>query len=230
MDDRLSRWSRILGWITLALLLAALFGALILSPAERSLGDAFRIFYFHVPSAWTAYLAFFVVFVSSVVYLFTRDRRWDTLALSSAELGVVFTTLALVTGSIWAKSFWGIWWIWGDMRLTLTLFLWFLYVAYLMLRAYTDPGPQQARLSAVISVIGIPVIALNHVAVRLWRAQHPQPVVAREGGPAIEPIMGVVLLVSLVAFTVLYAYLLANRVRLERTRIALRSVQRQLSG
>lgn len=230
MNDRLERWTGVLGWLTLVLILAALFGALILSPPEQSLGDSFRIFYFHVPSAWTAYLAFGVVFFASIAYLVTRNRRWDILALASAELGVVFTTLALVTGSLWAKSFWGIWWIWGDMRLTLTLFLWFIYVAYLMLRAYTDPGAQQARLSAVIGVMGVPVIVLNHFAVRIWRAQHPQPIVAREGGPAIEPIMGIILLVALIAFTTMYVYLLLNRIRLERTRIALRSVYQHLGA
>ncbi|MFQ5343537.1 MAG: cytochrome c biogenesis protein [Anaerolineae bacterium] len=230
MNDRLERWTPIAGWLTLILMLVALYGALILSPPEQMLGDAFRIFYFHVPSAWSAYLAFTVVFVASIAYLLTRSRHWDVLALSSAELGVVFTTLALITGSLWAKSFWGIWWTWGDMRLTLTLFLWFLYVAYLMLRAYTEPGPQQARLSAVIAVVGVPVIVMNHFAVRIWRTQHPSPVVLREGGPAIEPIMIVVLVISLIAFTVMYIYLLANRVRLERTRIALRSAQEQLSA
>lgn len=229
MNNRTDRWIQIVGWAALVTMLIALFGALILSPPERLMGDAFRVFYFHVPSAWTAYLAFIVVFISSITYLVTRRRRWDVLALSSAELGVVFTTLALITGSIWAKSFWNIWWTWGDMRLTLTLFLWFLYVAYLMLRAYTDPGPQQARLSAVIAVVGVPVIILNHFAVRIWRTQHPAPVVLREGGPSIEPIMMVVLLLSLVAFTLTYVYLLANRVRLEQTRIALRSLQEHMS-
>jgi heme exporter protein C len=173
---------------------------------------------------------FFIVFVSSIAYLITRSRRWDILALSSAELGVVFTSLALVSGSIWAKSFWGVWWVWGDMRLTLTLFLWFIYVAYLMLRAYTDPGAQQARLSAVIGVLGVPVIIFNHFAVRIWRAQHPQPVVLREGGPAIEGIMVAILLLSLAAFTVMYVYLLANRMRMERARIALRTAYDQLTA
>ncbi len=230
MNDQLERWSRITGGGALVLMLVALYGALIFSPPEQLLGDAFRIFYFHVPSAWTAYLAFTVVFIASIVYLITRNRQWDVVALASAELGVVFTTLALITGSLWAKSFWGIWWTWGDMRLTLTLFLWFLYVAYLMLRSYTDPGPQQARLSAVIAIVGVPVIVLNHFAVRIWRTQHPSPVVLREGGPAIEPVMIVVLVISLIAFTVLYVYLLLNRMRLERTRIALRSAQEQLSA
>ncbi|RME45704.1 MAG: cytochrome C assembly protein [Chloroflexi bacterium] len=230
MNDQLERWSRITGGGALILMLVALYGALIFSPPEQLLGDAFRIFYFHVPSAWTAYLAFTVVFIASIVYLITRNRQWDVVALASAELGVVFTTLALITGSLWAKSFWGIWWTWGDMRLTLTLFLWFLYVAYLMLRSYTDPGPQQARLSAVIAIVGVPVIVLNHFAVRIWRTQHPSPVVLREGGPAIEPVMIVVLVISLIAFTVLYVYLLLNRMRLERTRIALRSAQEQLSA
>jgi heme exporter protein C len=224
------RWVQVTGWATLILLVVTLFGALIISPPERMLGDAFRIFYFHVPAAWTAYLAFSIVFIASIAYLITRNRRWDILALSSAELGVVLTSLALITGSIWAKSFWGVWWIWGDMRLTLTLFLWFIYIAYLMLRAYTDPGPQQARLSAVIGVLGVPVIVFNHFAVRIWRAQHPQPVVLREGGPAIEGIMVVILILSLIAFTLMYVYLVASRMRLERARIALRTTYDQLTA
>ena len=228
MDGRSEQLTRILGWVALGLILVALYGALIFSPPEKVMGDSFRIFYFHVPAAWTAYLAFVVVFASSIAYLITRNRRWDVVALSSAELGVVMTTLALITGSLWAKSFWGIWWTWGDMRLTLTLFLWFLYVAYVMLRAYTDPGPQQARLSAVIATVGVPVIIMNHFAVRIWRTQHPPPVVMREGGPAIEPVMIVVLIISLIAFTVLYVYLLLHRIRLEQLRIALRGLQERM--
>lgn len=230
MESLSERVTRVLGWVALGLILFALYGALIYSPPERQMGDSFRIFYFHVPAAWTAYLAFVVVFVASIAYLVTRNRRWDVIALSSAELGVVMTTLALITGSLWAKSFWNIWWTWGDMRLTLTLFLWFLYVAYLMLRAYTDPGPQQARLSAVIATVGVPVIILNHFAVRIWRTQHPQPVVLREGGPSMEPVMIVVLVVSLIAFTVLYVYLLLHRIRLEQLRIALRGLQERFGG
>lgn len=230
MSTRLNRGIQILGWIALILTVVSLYGALVLSPPERVMGNAFRILYFHAPSAWMAYVAFGVVFLASLLYLYTRNRRWDILALASAELGVVFTTLALVTGCLWGQSIWGICWTWSDMRLTLTFFLWFIYVAYLMLRAYTDPGPQQARLSAVIAVVGVPVIVLNHFAVRIWRTQHPVPVVMREGGPAMEPIMVVILLISIVAFTAIYIYLLANRIRLERTRIALRTLQERLGA
>ena len=229
MSARIERGIQVLGWLALVLMLISVFGALVWSPAERVMGDAFRILYFHAPSAWMAYVAFGVVFVASLVYLVTRDRRWDTLALSSAELGVVFATLAILTGCLWGQAIWGICWTWSDMRLTLTFFLWFIYVAYLMLRAYTDPGPQQARLSSVIAVTGVPVIVLNHFAVRIWRTQHPVPVVMREGGPAMEPTMVAVLMISLVAFTLTYIYLLAHRVRLERTRILLRSFQERLS-
>jgi heme exporter protein C len=208
--------TRSLGWLTLVAMAVALFGALVYAPTERAMGVAQRVFYVHVPSAWTAFLAFFVVAAASILYLWRGERRWDILALSSAELGVILTSLALITGSLWGKVVWGTWWTW-EARLTSTLVLWLIYVAYLMLRAYTE-GPHQARFAAVLGIVGALDIPIIFFSVRWWRTLHPELMVLRPSGPALEPKMSQALLVSVVAFTLLYIYLLIQRVRLERAR------------
>lgn len=217
MDRKMDLLTRILGWLTLVVVGVALFCAFVYAPTERVMGVAQRVFYVHVPSAWTAFLAFFVVAGASALYLWRGERRWDILALSSAELGVVLTTLALVTGSLWGKVAWGTWWTW-EARLTSTLVLWLIYVAYLMLRAYTEEGPRQARFAAVLGIVGVVDIPIIFFSVGWWRTLHPQHTVLQPSGPALEPEMVRALLVSLAAFTLLYIYLLIQRVRLERAR------------
>ena len=183
------------------------------APSDRVQGVVQRIFYFHVPMAWVAYLAFFVVLVGSIGYLATRQPRWDALARSSAEIGVLFTTLVLVTGSLWGKPIWNTWWTW-DARLTSTLILWFVYVAYLMLRAYTPELERAARLGAVVGIVGFVDIPIVHFSVEWWRTLHPEPVVAR-ANPQAPPEMIATLLVSLLAMTLVYAAFLLYRARLE---------------
>src|SRR5208337_350326 len=129
----------ILGVLTAILLVYALYMALVCAPTERSMGNVQRIFYYHVPSAWTAFILFFVNFVASVLYLIKRRPAADIVALVSAEVGVVFCTVVLITGPIWARPVWGIWWTW-DMRLTSTLVLWLIYVSYLFLRRFSSGG------------------------------------------------------------------------------------------
>src|SRR3712207_6747329 len=139
---------------------AALYASLVYAPTERVQGDVQRIFYVHLPVAWNAYLAFFVVFVASIVYLGRRGPWWDWLARASAEVGLLFTTLVLITGSLWARPIWGTWWSW-DARLTTTLMLWFIYVGYLMLRSYVADEQRAARFSAILGIIGfldVPII------------------------------------------------------------------------
>src|SRR5216683_7912123 len=133
---RMKRGFPILAIVTALLLSFALYEALIAAPTERTMGDVQRIFYYHVPSAWTAFLLFLINFVASVVFLIRRDTKADILALVTAEVGVVFCTVVLVTGPIWARPVWGIWWTW-DLRLTLTLVLWLIYVSYLVLRRFS---------------------------------------------------------------------------------------------
>jgi len=194
-----------------ALMLAALYMALVYAPTEKYAGAVQRIFYFHVPLAWVGFLAFLVVFIGSILYLWKRSVIWDSIAWASAEVGVVFTSLVLITGSIWAKAAWGIWWTW-DARLTATLVLWFVYVAYLMVRGYAREESQGARLSAVLGIVGfinVPIVAL---AINLWRTQHPTALIF-EGG--LAPTMMATLLVCVVAFTVLYILLVRQATSLK---------------
>src|SRR5438128_5570324 len=155
----MKRGISILAVVTALLLSFALYEALIGAPTERTMGDVQRIFYYHVPSAWTAFLLFLINFVASVVYLIRRDPKADILALVSAEVGVVFCTVVLITGPIWARPVWGIWWTW-DLRLTLTLVLWLIYVSYLMLRRFSTSG-QTPALAAVVGIFGALVVAFG---------------------------------------------------------------------
>jgi len=193
--------------VTVALVLIFLY-----APTEALQGNIQRIFYIHVPSAWIAYLAFIVVAVSSVLVLARRTdwRRWDRMASAAAELGVVFTTIVLTTGPIWGRRVWGVWWVW-DARLTSTLVLWLIYVGYLVFRAMTPHGERRARLAAVIGVIGAVDIPVIHFAVIWWRTLHPLPTVLRPGGPQLPGSMLFTLMVSLVAFTILFVALLIIR-------------------
>ena len=216
-------------WVALATTLsmgAALYSALLYAPTERIQGDVQRIFYFHVPLAWTSYLAFFVVFVASAAYLLKRAPLMDAIARSSAEVGLLLTTMMLVTGSLWARPIWGTWWSW-DARLTTTLLLWFIYVGYLMLRSSVDDEQRAARYAAVIGVVGAIDIPIIHQSVVWWRSLHPESVVLASGGPAMPASMIVALGVSLVAFTILYAVLVYLRTRLEILRADVRAARRR---
>jgi len=197
--------------LTFILMTAALFLVFLYVPTEQTMGAIQRIFYFHVPLAWLSFLAFAVVFACSLLYLKSGDMKWDKLARSSAEIGIVFTTLVLITGPIWARPVWGTWWTW-DARLTTTLLLWFIYLAYLLVRTYSVEESRGARYAAVVGVIGfldVPIIAL---AIVLWRSQHPGPVIF-EGG--LEGSMLLTLMICLAAFTLLYSCLLIQTVSLK---------------
>ena len=155
-------------------------------------------------------MAFFVVFVFSFRYLVTRDKRWDNRAAAAAEVGVMFCTLVIVTGPIWAKPVWGIWWTW-DARLTLTLVLWLIYVAYLLLRHYVAGAEKRATLSAIMGIIGFIDVPLVYFAIRWWRTQHPQPVIAGGEYSGIDPRMAATLWVCLAAFSLIFFYLFRLR-------------------
>ncbi len=199
-------------WMAIALLLVAAVyvRALAFTPEEATQGLAQKIFYIHVPSAWVAFLAFGVVGICSAIYLFTRDARLDLFAASSAEVGLVFTTVVLVTGPIWGKEIWGTWWAW-DARLTSTLFLWFIYLAYLVLRTAVDEPGRRGRYSAVLGILGALLVPFIHVSVYLFRTLHPLPVVLRPGKPELPGPMLVTLLSSFAVFTIFYVALLARR-------------------
>jgi heme exporter protein C len=268
----------ILAILTAALLSWGLYGALVQAPTEQTMGDVQRIFYYHVPSAWTTFLLFAINFLASVFYLVKdnefADRavnvvvlviaavcciipfvvkplpggiepgsvmstgigiavmyfgirksfaeRADVLALVSAEVGVVFCTVVLVTGPIWARPVWGIWWTW-DLRLTLTLVLWLIYVAYLMLRRFSSSG-QTPKMAAVLAVLGALDVPLVYFSIWFFRTQHPQPVIG--GGGSIDPRMLRVLLLNWAAFLCFAALICWSRFRLE---VAAREVEETLA-
>jgi heme exporter protein C len=196
--------------VSLMLLVTVYVRALWFTPLEAMQGAAQKIYYVHVPSAWVAFLAFGVVGVCSILYLALKEPRLDRLAASSAEVGLVFTSVVLITGPIWGRPIWGTWWTW-DARLTSTLFLWFIYFGYIVLRgAVNEPG-QRARFSAVLGILGALLVPFIHMSVFWFRTLHPLPVVLKPGTPALPGAMLFTLLFSLAVFTVFYASLLWQR-------------------
>jgi heme exporter protein C len=174
------------------------------TPLEARQGAAQKIFYIHVPAAWVAFLAFALVAIASGVFLWVRDRRLDRFAESSAEVGVVFTTVVLITGPLWAKPIWGTYWAWWDVRLVSTLFLWFIYVAYIVLRGAVESPELRARYSAVLGILGALLIPFIHLSVYLFATMHPLPIVGKPSSPSLPGEMLLTLLLSLFSFTLLY--------------------------
>jgi heme exporter protein C len=177
--------------------------ALGFTPTEARQGLAQKIFYLHVPAAWSALLAFSLVGLASILYLWLQDPRLDRFAAASANVGVAFSAVMLTTGPIWAKPIWGTWWTW-DARLTLTLFLFFLFVGYLALRAAVHDPAERARFSAVVGILGMLLVPFIHLSVYLFRTLHPQPIVLKPSAPSLPPEMLRTLLISFAVFTVLY--------------------------
>jgi heme exporter protein C len=206
----------LLGVLTGITLAVGLYLGLIYAPTDAIQGNAQRIFYIHVPMAWVAFLAFFVVFVAGIMYLWKRSLIWDQIARSSAEIGLVFTTLVLVTGSFWGRPIWGTWWTW-DARLTTTLLLWFIYLSYFMLRAYAGERERAARYSAVIGIIGFIDVPIIYWSVDWWRTLHPGPVIDTSGAK-MPGQMVLALLVCLLGFTLLYAYLMYQKLGIEQSK------------
>jgi heme exporter protein C len=213
--------TRVLGVVTLvALGVTAFMMFFVAREAVAGMGGQLqRIFYVHVPSAWVGYLAFAIVFIASIAYLRTGARRWDVLALSAAEIGVLFVTLVLITGPIWAHPVWGTWWQW-DARLTSALVMWLTYIGYLFLRNLTVDPARSGRLAAIVGIVGFINVPIVHFSVRWWRTLHPSgPTLANPaesselGGPEV-----LTFLTALVAFTLLFAWLLAQRSRVARLR------------
>lgn len=207
--------------VTCALGLALVAGAFLYVPADAIQGNVQRIFYIHAPLALCGYLAGAVVALGGLLYLFTRSIYWDVIARCSAEIAVLFTSLVLVTGSLWGKPIWGTWWSW-DARLTTTLILWFIYVGYLMLRSYIAEPERAARYSVLVGVLGAVDIPLVHVSVQWWRTLHPQGIIdSATGSPALPASMLVVFVIGVVTMLLVYLLLLGLRVSVElaRTRV-----------
>lgn len=196
---------------------------------EETLGFSQKIFYYHVPCAWVTFLAFGVTGVTSIAYLVRRSMRWDRIAQASLEVGTVFTTLVLITGPMWARTAWGAFWVW-DPRLTTTLILWLIEIAYLLLRSFVEEPGKAAKYCAVLGLLGVIDIPIIHYSVVLWRGIHPDPVVmSKKGfGAGLPHEFLVALMVSLATFTLLYVMLVTVRYRLEMARERASLLRQQL--
>ena len=215
---------------TVISMLVSLYFIFIFAEEEKTMGAAQKIFYFHVSSAWLAFMAFFVTFVFSILFLIKRKRIFDTYAYVSAEIGVVFTVIVLTTGPIWAKSSWNTWWVW-EPRLITTLILFFIYVAYIMIRQMDGVWDKKARLASVFGIIGFADVPIVFFAIRWWQTKF-HPIVFGEGpsqkGGGIAPTMLVALLVTITAFTILYSYLLYKGVTFENMKLKVERFKEKL--
>ena len=204
--------SLVLGGLSFIGMMISLWMIFLYAPTEAVQGDVQRIFYFHVPIAWIGMLAFGIVAVGGIGYLIKRDERWDWVARAAAECGAVFITLAIVLGAIWGKTTWGTWWSW-DPKLTAALVLWFMYIAYIMLRNYMGRSARSAYAGAVLAIIGVIDVPIIYLSVQWWRTLHPGPEVASGDLPASVVLT---LMVSLATFTVFYSFLMVQLYHLQK--------------
>ncbi|TMA79354.1 MAG: cytochrome C assembly protein [Deltaproteobacteria bacterium] len=218
---------RVFPAVTCVTMLAALYLIFMVVPTEQQMGIVQRIFYFHVSSAWMAFLGFFLVAGASAVYLWNGSRGADRLAEAAAEVGVLFCSLVLVTGPIWARPIWGVWWTW-DPRLTMTVILWAIYASYLMLRAFGGEDEAVQRYAAVLGIIGALDIPIIMVSVRLLRGMHPAVIARNEGGSGlVDPWMRIALVVSAVALILVGSWLMQLRVRASRLAEEMAALRRE---
>jgi len=210
----------VIGWLAFLVMAWDIYLIFIWVPEEQVMGPVQKIFYFHVGTAWVAFLAFFIVFIFSIRYLITREGKWDRIAVGSAEIGTVFTTVVLITGPIWAKSAWNTWWTW-EPRLTTSLILWFIYLAYGVVRISSTEFEKKARLAAVFGIIGFLDVPIVFFSVRWWSIAHP--IIVQGGSFNLAPSMLLTLLVSVASFSLLYLYLLQKTVLIS-------AIQDELSG
>jgi heme exporter protein C len=193
--------------VAIGSIMVAAVAVFLFAPVERTMGVVQKIFYFHLGSAFASFLAFTVVLAVSVLFLITRQARWDIIAVSAAEAGVLFCTLVLITGPLWARPVWGHWWVW-DPRLTTTLILWFLYVGYFVIRQAV-PGSRGEVAAAVYGILAYVDVPIVYFSIRWWRGMHPQ--VIQKGGGGLAPGMVIPLLISITAFAVLLLVLVRER-------------------
>ena len=217
---RTQDFRKVFGFITGFMMLVALYAIFIYAPEEKTMGVIQRIFYLHVSSAFLAFFAFFITFIASILFLVKKERKWDTVAFCSVEIGVLFCTIVLVTGPIWAKPVWNVWWTW-DPRLMTTLILWFIYIAYLMLRGVAGEN-QRSNVCAVLGIMGFVNVPLTFFAIRFWRTIHP--VVFTPQGLNISAPMRLTLLLSFTAFCLFFFFLLVTRIGIETLKVNLEEV------
>ena len=220
-------WKRaMIGSVVLFLVGAAAYASFFIAPEEKTMHVLQRIFYFHAAAAWAGMSAFFVCFVANLLYVWRREERWDSLGISSAEVGLAFITVVLITGPIWAKPAWGIYWTW-DARLTSTFVLWLLYISYLLLRTLIEEPDRRALLSALFGIFAFIDVPIVFGAIRWWRTQHPAPVIMGGPGSGLDPTMNKVFFFSVLAMHALMVFLIAERYRLEKLRSDFEVVRRE---
>ena len=198
--------------LSAAVMLGSLYMALVWAPTEITLGDSQRIFYLHIPLAWLGMLSVIILAIFSITYLITRDIKWDNLAYSTAELGFVLITLVLVTGIIWSKAEWTVWWTW-DPKLTTTVILWFIYLSYIMLRKYGPSDLRGASYGAVLGIIGAIDVPMIYMAANWWSSAHPELNIGplSDQSSNVNSEMMMTLLISLIAYTMLYIIILNEK-------------------
>lgn len=225
MASRDKTFHQVIGGITFLLMTAAVYMVFLYAPMERVMREVQKIFYFHVGVAWNGALAFLVVFIVSILYIITRDPKWDRYGMASAEIGLLFATLVLITGPIWGKSAWNTWWTW-EPRLTSTLVIWFIYVAYFLVRGAVTEYHRKATLSAVFGIIGFLNVPIVYYSVHLWRVSHPMVFGSTGGG--LAPKMLQALIVTVFAFTSLYIYYMQKSLYIETSRRELETIKNTL--
>ena len=219
----MGRRSPLVAWLGIAALTLMLTGSIVglfIVQADAEMGEVQRLMYVHVPAAWTAFLAFFLVFIGSVLYLVQRDQRFDRFAAACAEVGIVFIALTLATGMIWGKPTWGVWWTW-DARLTSTALLLAVFVGYLAIRGFTDDPDSRARWSAVVGILGFIQVPIVYLSVVWWRTLHQPPSSPRSVSSEILWTW----MLNFVAFLLMFAYLVAQRSRLARVEAELEALE-----
>ena len=216
----------LLGTVAVVLVIASAYASFYIAPIERTMGALQKIFYFHAASAWAGMDAFFVCFVANLLYVWKRKASFDWVAVSAAEVGLAFTTVVLITGPLWAKPAWGIYWTW-DARLTSTFVLWLLYVSYLLLRSLIEEPDRRALLSSIFGIFAFLDVPLVYGSIRWWRTQHPQPVIMGGPGSGLEPTMAKVFFFSVLAMHVLMIFLIRERYLLEKNSSEVELLQRE---
>ena len=225
--SRLNRYTRVLNIAALVSLVIAMLVIFFYAPVEQTMGNVQRIFYFHVGSAWVGSLAFLVALIGGVMYLLRGERKWDTLTVASVEIGLVFLSMAIVSGSVWGKPAWNTWWLWSP-RLTMVTIMWLAYAAYFMLRGALDDEEKRMRFSAVYVIVAFVTVILTFVSIRVLRDIHPvmfggATEAAQGASEGLQEFSGldstkmvITLNISVIAFTITYAAWLLNRIRLQR--------------
>jgi heme exporter protein C len=211
------------------LLAAAAYVSFFIAPTDAKQGLIYRILFLHVSSAWTGLTAFLIGFVGNLLYVWKRQPQWDWLGVSAVEVGLAFTTVVLVTGPIWARPVWGIWWTW-DARLTSTFIMWLLYVSYLLLRTLVEEPDRRALFSALFGIFAFLDVPLVFGSIRWWRTQHPQPIVMGGAGAGMDPVMFRVLMFAWLAMLALMTLLLRQRYRLEAMRSEFETMRHELEA